>query len=251
VPDQSTDRFIAKAVPARRQMVNPLATNFVAPGKLPWISSPEDSLERLSARLQLHANVAQVIGPHGTGKTTLLEHLVPRLGLPVWRLDTQALGDNLSRTSATNANASNLAAGVIWLTLRRKSPVMRVLQDVLRQTHFRGILVIDGAEQLGWWRWQAVRRWAKKQGRGLLITAHRDMGLSTLYQTRIGDGLADTLLRQAFATAIAETGTVPPIPSEIDWPKLLIDHHGNLRECFMDLYDVVEDSIRKLKEHGS
>ena len=53
---------------------NPLSTRHVAPGAVPWFGDLEGLYERWT---QL-GRQAQIIGPHGTGKSTLLAHLVAR-----------------------------------------------------------------------------------------------------------------------------------------------------------------------------
>jgi hypothetical protein len=249
--DQSSISSTTTAVPAHRKLVNPLATKFVAPGKLPWICGHEDSIEQLIARLHGFGLSAQIVGPHGTGKTTLLEHLLPKLSMPIWQIGTAGTHSSLAQTIAANLSGSNSHQVILWLTLRRNSPVMRLVVDLLQLNDFRGILVIDGAEQLGWWQWLRVRRWVKKRHCGLLVTTHRNLGLSTLYQTSVSCSLAEALLKIAFDKALLEAGAVPPFPEEIDWQSLFQRHQSNLRECFMDIFDEVEIAIRKMREHVS
>lgn len=89
---------------------NPLATRYVAPGKIAWQSSQgAASLAQLRSKFvdQLHCRAA-IIGPHGSGKSTLLEQLVPMLGPVQWRGSTVNLDE---RPGSEQRHAGQLRAG--------------------------------------------------------------------------------------------------------------------------------------------
>jgi hypothetical protein len=104
--------------------------------------------------------------------------------------------------------------------------------------------VIDGYEQLAWmWRWR-VKAWCRRHASGLVVTAHRDVGLPTLWTTTSD---LDTL-RRIVDHLLAAARTTPqdaperPIPwfSKDDLASALAAAQGNLREALFRLYDVYQ-----------
>lgn len=233
----------------RLRPANPFATRYVAPGKLAWINS-ETTIEQLADRFQQLGGHCQIIGPHGSGKSTLLEHLVPRLGQVFYR-------ENACRDCPANPITSSIFAGVpsfdsqavCWFSLRRGQSVMNSLTRFLQTQSFCGILVVDGAEQLGWWQRKRLVRWSRRNNSKLLLTAHRNLGLPDLWQTSISASLAQQVVQQAYLNALGNP-TVPDVIQETQWSLLLRKHKGNLRECLMELYDLVETTHREAKEIG-
>lgn len=141
-----------------------------------------------------------VVGPHGSGKTTLLDALEPHLGTEVVRL--------------------RLDAG----TARPIDHVLHRLPAALGPDH---AVLLDGAEQLGWWGWRRVRRATAEAGR-LVITSHRPGRLPTILECRTSPGLLAELVRELDA-ATADA---------VDLEALFRRHRGNLRLCFRELYDL-------------
>jgi hypothetical protein len=185
----------------RLPRVNPFSTRFVEPGALPFRFPTTDCLDTLVGRLEETGGWGQLIGPHGSGKSTLLATLLP--ALRAWR-----------------------RRGVVLNTTNRKLPSW-----VWKPLPKRCLLVIDGYEQLGFvTRWR-LQRHCRQHGAGLLITAHRSLGLPTLYRTEV-----------TVATATAVIASL--IPSEGAWVLADFDiaarlrhHRGNLRELLFELYD--------------
>src|SRR5205085_9583437 len=96
----------------------------------------------------------QIIGPHGAGKTTLLHALLREI---------QSRGVQMISIA--------LHAG------QREAP----LHTLPCPTGQPCLVIVDGYEQLSRWsRWRLLRR-CKRLGHGLLVTAHEDAGLPTLY----------------------------------------------------------------------
>ena len=98
--------------------------------------------------------------------------------------------------------------------------------------------MIDGYEQLGWWsRWR-LRRWCRRRGLGLLVTAHQDMGLPDLHRTTVTADLAAAvvagLLRDEQRRRLGE----------VDLGAELQRQAGNLREVLRALYDRYEAGSR-------
>ena len=218
---------------------NPLATRYVAPGKIPWHSHRGPTLGQLHSKFvgQLHCRAA-IVGPHGSGKSTLLEHLVPMLGTIALRRSTVNWGEQ-PRAADTVVPFQNVPSGelrsVVWLRLRGRSASGRLLLETRSEWARPGrLLVIDGYEQLSHFRrWRAM--WLTRSSRtGLLVTAHHPTWLPTLIETHVDAALAQQVLEQLLSEDAVDRARMLDAHR---LAKLLEKHHGNLRELFMELYD--------------
>ncbi|MFO0943484.1 MAG: hypothetical protein U0930_22340, partial [Pirellulales bacterium] len=226
--------------PQSEDLVNPLATRYVAPGKLPWIDVGTVDLSHLASRFA-SLRRAQIVGVHGSGKSTLLENLVPKLGSVVLR---QGASSQTKFESSNPADSYPNSSAICWFSVRRGAAVMDSLMQFITTKKFCGTLVIDGFEQLNWWqRWQ-IKRWVGRCECKLLVTAHRNLGLPLLFQTSISEDLARRVIRQAFLAARG-TADLPEPLERLPWEQLLKKHRGNLRECLMEVYDLIETLNRE------
>ena len=174
---------------------------------------PGQSADRLLALLQDHAGWGEIVGPHGSGKTTLVETLIR-----AWR----AIGGSVItyRLHDGQRHLPRLATMRGWPAGSAR------------------LVVVDGYEQLG-----AVSRWSLKRrlrhtGTGLLVTSHQPTGLPHLCHT--GTDLATVLALVATLTA----GTACPVrPAHVI--ASFARRQGNVREILFDLYDVHERSCRE------
>ncbi|MEA2604777.1 MAG: hypothetical protein QOF89_5769 [Acidobacteriota bacterium] len=167
-------------------------------------TSWEELLERLGA-LRFRA---AVVGPHGRGKTTLLEELAQRLAERELRTRTVTLHEGDRRLSATQR-------GVLFRSL---TP--------------RDVLFVDGAEQLGRFAWLEVRTRSRAAG-GLVITSHRPGLLPTLLECRTTPELLAGIVAEL---AGPEESQHLPAAGE-----LLARHGGNVRDALRELYDLCAD----------
>lgn len=167
------------------------------------------TFDALLDRFDAMGRRAAVVGPHGSGKTTLLEDLAPRLrsrGLAVREL----------RLDADHP--------------RFEGPF---LEEFFPSVGARDVILLDGAEQLGWFDWSRFERRSRVAG-GLIVTSHRPGLLPTLIETSTTPELLDGLVEEILGTRAAE---VRPLT-----PKLFERHRGNLREALRELYDRFADA---------
>jgi len=186
---------------------NPFSTRCVRPGAVPFLFPDDEDVQRLVGRLRERGWWGAVLGPHGSGKSALLATLVEAL--------------------------KRLPRRVLRVELHDRE---RRLPDHARRTLARDPpeqLVVDGYEQLGRLaRWR-LRRTCRRRGLGLLVSAHRPVGLPELYRTRVDLDLARRLVEHL------QAGYEPHVAGD----DVVVAHgrHGdNLRELLFALYDLYE-----------
>ena len=187
------------AVAPRRPADNPFASHRV--DGLPYRHrgpSPAD----LEHRLRALGGRAAVVGPKGSGKTTLVQ-----------QLSTRVDGRSVSVTIPASCRHA-------WRAVRSQMP-----RFVTREH----AVTIDGAEQLGPLGWRRLLS-ATRKARSLLVTLHASGNLPTLIECRTDPALLRDLVRE-----------LAPNEADILEPHLdglFHRHQGNIRECFGELYDL-------------
>jgi hypothetical protein len=159
---------------------------------------------QLVTRLRESGWRGQIVGPHGTGKSTLLADLAPLL---------EAAGRELATYRLTSSDTSPSWSRSDWRSAT--------------------LVVVDGYEQLGWWsRWRLSRRVARA-GCGLLITSHADQGLPLIHETTADE-------QATIELALELQGGDGPI-DEPQMRSAFAGCQGNVREFLFALYDLYED----------
>ncbi len=138
---------------------NPFSTCFTQPGALEFDFAGSGSVAQLVDQLRDQGWWGQIVGAHGTGKSTLLAALAPALRQAGRQLITCALH-----------------AGERQLPAEQRTE--------LRECPQQAVLVVDGYEQLRWWTRKRLQWQCRHYSCGLLVTTHRDCHLPTLYQTK-------------------------------------------------------------------
>jgi hypothetical protein len=197
--NRTSDMLLA---PSRHS--NPFATCWTRPGALEFQFPPGASVSALVAQLAAANWRGEIVGPHGSGKSTLLATLLPHLTAAGFNLATISLRDG-----------------------ERRFP-MNFVRDSLAVP--RPLLVIDGYEQLSWFGRRVLLLRCRRAAAGLVVTAHRSVGLPLLYRTQPSLTLAEQL--------VSTLTVVNPSPiSRADIAASHACHGSNLRELFFTLYD--------------
>lgn len=197
--------------------LNPFSTRFVRPGAIEYLFFESQSAADLIERLRASGWRGQIVGPHGSGKSTLLAALIEPLeqaGRRAWRIDLHDGQRSLPPRALAEAQHSGAK-----------------------------LLIIDGYEQLSRTSrlrlcWQLWRR-----GWGAIVTAHRDVGYPTLYQTSATVELTERIVARL----------LPAHGSSIDRQAIAASFSassGDVRETLFALYDHFEREQRA-KRHGT
>lgn len=159
---------------------------------------------QLWSRLENLRFRAAIVGPRGSGKTTLIEDLA------------DFLSDQGFRPRP--------------LRLDEEEPALRpaILRRLRDEIAARDFVLLDGAEQLGWIAWRRFTAATRRAG-GLVITRHRPGGLPTLLECRTTPRLLEGIVTELL-------GDETPLAA-LRLPELYRRHDGNLREALRELYD--------------
>ena len=195
---------------------NPFATRFVRPDAATYLTLQTPSIDELVERFEQHGRRAQILGPHGVGKSTLLATIVAEL-----------------RARGGEVHAITLHMG------ERRLPT-EFEQSIVWTS--RPIVVVDGAEQLSGLRRRGLISKATKHAAGLLITTHTDLGLPTL---------CELVPRESDAVAIARHLDPKGIVSDDDVRAAFARRKGDLRETLFDLFDLYRARTIESQEAGA
>ncbi|HEY5753647.1 MAG TPA: hypothetical protein VIT21_10895, partial [Chthoniobacterales bacterium] len=179
---------------------NPFASSRIE--AIPFVFPDGDDWNALIARLSHHGWRASIIGPHGTGKTTLLEQLAPRLA-------TLGFKPHLVTLNTTSSLGDK-----------------RDLIQAVRGFRSHDFLLLDGEEQLLLAQFFALKNAAKKCG-GMITTRHRRGSLPAIFETQPTAALLRGLVVRLTGATLDEKESV----------ALLSRQRFSIRDCFRELYD--------------
>ncbi len=185
---------------------NPFSTRYVRPGAAKFLFPPGEDAGTLVERLERSAWRGQIVGPHGSGKSSLVAALLTELKSRGRRPLLIALHDGERHLPIQTGQLS-------W-----REP--------------NTIVIVDGYEQLSWWSRCRLRWLCQGRGWGLLATAHRSVGLPLLAHTSASTELAQQIVEQLLPA--------DSLIGRIDIAQRFAAHGGNLREMLFDLYDLYE-----------
>jgi hypothetical protein len=183
---------------------NPFATCWTRPGAIAFQFPAGERAEQLVARLATANWRGEIIGPHGSGKSTLVETLKPLLAAAGCSVAVISLRDGQRRLPANFVRKSLASA--------------------------RPLIVIDGYEQFSWPSRQLLRWCCHRASAGLLVTSHTSTGLPLLYRTQPSLPLVEQLV------STLTVRTASPLTAA-DVAASHACHGSNLRELLFALYD--------------
>lgn len=146
-----------------------------------------------------------LLGVKGTGKTTLLEDLEPRLQ----RRDYTTHWVRLHLDSTPQERSDALSG--------------------LESLHEGDVCLFDGAEVLNWWQWRRVCKRARSNGFTLIATLHHKRGVPVVHSTQPDWSLAEQFVRQLAGSHYSES-------LHARAQHAFKENHGNIREVFRACY---------------
>lgn len=146
-----------------------------------------------------------ILGPEGTGKTTLLEDL------------------------ETPAQAAGVTIEWIRLSLDSDAEERRLAVDRIDRMNAEQCCFFDGGEVLGWLGWRRLLRTVRNRGCGLVATVHRPCPLPVVHRT--APDLEETV---SLARHLADSHWSDELEAAA---RTAFRHsHGNAREVFRACY---------------
>jgi hypothetical protein len=186
---------------------NPFSTRHVRPGAIAYRFPAGNSAAGLVERLRQNGWEGQIVGPHGSGKSALVAALITAIEQTGRQTMLIELHDGQRRLPVNLRRMPGVADGAV--------------------------IVVDGYEQLGRSRRVALKRFCRRRGLGLVVTAHASAGLPDLFRTTTSLALA----RQIVDRLLPKSSS-PIAPQEVNDRFTL--HQGDMREVLFDLYDLYE-----------
>lgn len=197
--------------PRRSALDNPFATRHVAPGQIPYYFCNPDDFRRMIVRGDAASWTGQIVGPHGSGKTTLVRHLSSHL-----QKHFSAIEFFIVRGIGEVQACRSMGA-----TADQAFPPPQPDGDP------RKLYVLDGIERLSWLQRLLLVADCRRKQIGLLVTSHRRLrGLPVFYETSFD--------QERFEKILQHLGT----EQYSDHYRRLANEFGdNCREMLFDLYD--------------
>jgi DNA replication protein DnaC len=194
---------------------NPFSTRFIQPGAIPFYFAEVDFAKELVSRfLQRQPCKMSIVGPHGSGKSSLVAAMIPLLSQELDRFDRPIVHFRVTHG------------------IRQSRPTVRELTALASDT----VLIIDGYEQLSAIEHFAVLLKCMRTSVSLLATSHHPIGgIKTLWETRM-DELIERVVLHHLLESYPPSVFDEAIHSEV-WKESRLKHHDNLRESLFDMYD--------------
>ncbi len=201
---------------------NPFSTRFIQPGAIPYKCFDGGTVDELVQRfLNLPSQRGIIVGPHGSGKSTLIASFVSEL------------------------SSANSVSSVHQLRFSTDRSAWRSLLASTRQWNRAAIVILDGYEQLGFGSRFLIERIARSRSISILATAHRPVrGFETIWRTSVSESSSQWVLEQLLHGTGPQISTNELMQSEA-WTRSRAKHDQNLRESLFDMYDWWQISVAR------
>lgn len=193
--------------------MNPFSSRFIRPGARRYFFPPKESITSVLERL-FEKRVVQIVGPHGSGKSTLVEMICQSID-------------------------SEFAKFVIPSSCDKNHAFKEVHNKIAASSRDQ-LLIVDGIEQLKTSHRRRIIAKCRKQRLFLLVTTHESVGIDTLIQTatslNVFRQIVDDMLNGRLDSVSGDADLI-----EIsDIERAFKNSFPDLREALFELYDVFE-----------
>lgn len=182
--------------------------------------------------------VGAIVGPHGTGKSTLIQTWLRRLQEEFDQVQQIRMHDR--HHYSVVAVRDDSGQGDFCFPSRQHDGLMRkmlCLDELVAGVSGDSLVIIDGAEQLSRVKWLRLLGIIKKRGLHMLVTSHRRLlGSSVVHRTRVSADLIQILTQQLIADADCEAKSI--VTDYLRHNDL--SRVENLRDFWFDLYDQIQ-----------
>jgi DNA replication protein DnaC len=231
---------------------NPFSTKNTSPGKIPYYFNKENFLLSQNKSLdfrddfqtqndellqQLHQGLyhlylkfsnfgyrSQIVGQHGTGKTTLLIPLMNFLENCHHKIIFVSLHNHEFKFPIS-----------FWEDCKKVEEGFKK-EDETGYTKKPPVVVIDGYEQLSINQKAKILRLCFIRKMGILVTTHQPVWqIPILFQTKS----SPKILEEIVSYLLKKTGQTLPF-DQSQYSTLFEQYHGNIRDIFFSLYDLYE-----------
>lgn len=186
---------------------NPFCSRRIRPGAMPFLFPAGLSAAAVLEHLERSGGRGEIVGPHGSGKSSLVAALVERL---------EAAGREVCLVTLHDG--------------QRRMP--RGFYDAAPPSG--GLVIVDGYEQLARLERFRLGRFCRAAGAGMLVTSHRTVGFPEIHRT------APTVEAAQAIVAELQRGYPAYVTAE-DVKAAYVRHAGDLRELLFELYDLYRD----------
>lgn len=202
----------------RQRVSNPFASRHLQPGSIPFLFRDQQTIQGVAHQI-IGARSARlaIVGPHGTGKSTLLQQLSEHLGCSL---------------------------GVLHST----TPKLAGLRECIRQARSEKLCLIDGYEQLPIWGRLMLGAYASRFRVKHCVSSHRlPLGFELLWETRVDHAVEEHVIDRLLACVEPQVKSAL-LHSEA-WKKSRQKQGENLRESLFDMYDWWRDTVDEFSAH--
>ncbi|HMP79931.1 MAG TPA: hypothetical protein PKD54_10805 [Pirellulaceae bacterium] len=206
---------------------NPFATCYIRPRSIEYRFRPGESIDLLIARLDHSGWRGQIIGPHGSGKSTLVATLAGPALTRFERIEWWAIRSH-----------SGVFRRVVW---HRENDLRRDANadGHVEATRLGTLTVIEGWERLPWWSRLASCLAGRLGRRHVLLTGRRPMSCFAPVIYRATPDLARFMelchwLQRDVEHPLADS----------DVSQAFHAHQGNAREALLALFDLFQEQNR-------
>lgn len=205
---------------------NPFSTRCFRPGAIPFHFGEEGSLEELVRRADQPGRCHLIVGPHGTGKSTLLQHLYQH---------------------ALSVNAEDR---VLFFSCHKEREIPLNEQPDWKAFRSARWVFIDGLEQVTVFRRARILQQTRGRGLRCIATSHRmHLGCTALWQTRMDTQVEQYVVKQLLEGQPEEM--IQAAFSSEHWRQSRLRHGSNMRESLFDMYDWWQNYEASLSERSS